>query len=163
MRGGKLNMYRLYDVTKDAISKFDKDADMEKVYEAIVMIDEASYKARHEGLLALECNYAYKQSKSVMDDIAFGVLMVIDATEPEFVRDALVNDYWANEYEGNNAIKQVILLRGILMIQQGYNPRLIESILLSMIPSEFREEATTRLEKRRTERKAEEHERKSKR
>lgn len=128
------------DLRLDAIKKFDVTKDYSKVIEAVVTVEEASNIARREGLLALEDAFGCGDSHTVMDDCCFGILMVIDGMEPILVAEALSSDYWSNRYEGNDALKQAILIRGILAIQQGENPRTIEYILMTMLPTCIREE-----------------------
>ena len=133
-------------IRRDAISKFNYKQDYRDVIEAIIAIDSMSHVARKEGLLALEDKYAQGDTGTVADDIVYGVRLVVDGTDPDLVAEVASNEYLTSKYEGNKALKQYILIRGLLAIQEGMNPRVIEEVLVSLLPSNLKEQVTKDLE-----------------
>lgn len=133
-------------IKRDAINKFDSTKSYKDVIEAIIVVDEISHTGRREGLLALEEKFAYGSTGTVADDIAYCVMLVVDGTEPELVAEIATNQYLASKYQGNDALKQYILIRGILLVQEGANPRLIEELLMSLLPNDVKEHAKKTLD-----------------
>ena len=133
-------------IRRDAISKFNAKQDYRDVIDAIIVIDNMSHIARKDGLLALEEKYAQGNTGTIADDILYGVKLVVDGTEPDLVAEVTSNEYLTSKYEGNNALKQYILIRGILAIQEGMNPRIIEEILTSLLTAELKEQISKDLE-----------------
>lgn len=136
-----------YDVTYDAVSKFDATKDVQPVFQAIATVVHMSNVGRKEGLLALEEKFACNASPEEKD-VAPMVLLVVDGTDPDIVSEILTNTYLANRYEGNEALKQYILMRGTLCIQAGLSPRLIEEMLLSLLPKSLHEDCKDLLEEK---------------
>lgn len=126
------------DVMRDAINKFDATQDVKQVVQAIATVIHMSNVGRKEGLLSLEEKFACNPSPEDKD-VAPMVLLVVDGTDPAIVAEIFTNTYWANRYEGNEALAQYILMRGTLLVQGGENPRLIQEILISLLPKSLHE------------------------
>lgn len=128
----------LVDVKRDAINKFDATKDVEPVFNAITTVIHMSIVGRKEGLLALE--EMFVGSPSSDEAVAAPmILLVVDGTDPEIVAEVLTNSYWANKYEGNEALAQYALMRGTLLVQEGLNPRVIEELLKTLLPISLHE------------------------
>lgn len=140
-------MYSLLDnIRRDAINKFDINKPYQNVIESILIIDDLSNVARKEGLLAIEEKFVYGASSIGADSISYGVMIVVDGTDPELVTEIASNEYLSSKYEGNEALRQYILIRGLLAVQSGENPRVIEEILISLLPGSIREHARKMLD-----------------
>ena len=139
----------LDDVRRDAISKSELEYGVRNIIDAIVVILEASNIGRKEGLLALEENYALGNTGTIIDDISHGFMMMVDGCDPMVIAEVLTNDYWANQYTGNDALKQYCLIRGVLLVQQGAHPVTIERILVSLLPTVYHDMVYNELEEKR--------------
>ena len=95
----------------------------------------ASTTARKEGLLALE-ECAIKNKFGTTADAVFanGLLLVVDGTDPEFVREILSNKILVHGLDTFEAYLFYLGMEGCLMIQAGMNPRIIEEIMYSYLP-----------------------------
>ncbi|MCL2603488.1 MAG: hypothetical protein FWD90_03320 [Defluviitaleaceae bacterium] len=85
--------------------------------------------ARKEGVLALE-------DRAVnMDDpfIQKGLMLIVDGTDPELVYDILRVEIVTSQREGAALLRWVMALEGLLSIQAGENPRIIEEKLKGFI------------------------------
>lgn len=138
--------YILNSIKKDAISKFDINKPYQNVIESIIIVDDLSNTARKEGLLAIEDKFVYGASSIGADSISYGVMLVVDGTDPELVAEIASNEYLSSKYQGNEALRQYILIRGLLAVKSGENPRVIEEVLISLLPSEIRDHARKMLE-----------------
>jgi hypothetical protein len=65
--------------------------------------------------------------------------MVVDAVEPRLVADVMQYTIIAGQYKGAALLERLLLAEGILSIQAGDNPRIIEYKLLSMLGEEYME------------------------
>jgi hypothetical protein len=148
----------LYDMKKDAISKFDAAENYQDIVDAILAIDELSSIARKEGLLAVEDTYCSSDTGTVIDSIKYGIINMVDGTCPEILVEIMSNEYFASKYKGNQALKQYILIRGVLAVQSGMNPRMIEELLFSLLPLEIQQQSKKELEYSREKRFAEHNE-----
>lgn len=130
----------LDDVRQDAISKTDVDGDMQEVFETIAAVAQMSKIARGEGLLALEDKYAaigadeFDEACEAADLLRVGATCVVDGYAPDMIVEMLTNLYWTSRVKGNDALKQYISIRGILMVQEGEHPWAIECMLKSLVP-----------------------------
>lgn len=123
-----LNQMRL-----DAIEKFkNTDKHQNEIVDAAKNIMILANLARKEGLLALE-SIAQTISSNFLKQL---IILVVDGTYPEIIIEIATNIYWTKTPSGTNAMINYIYLRGMLGIQNGINPRSLEEILLSLMPSE---------------------------
>jgi flagellar motor component MotA len=74
-----------------------------------------------------------------------GLLHVVDGTDPELLDEIL---HLSNIYSlktGIGLLQDIIRLEGILAIQSGYGPRMIEERLISFLGEDVYEEANKRI------------------
>ncbi len=95
--------------------------------------------ARKEGLLSLEeaVGDLTIQNYEIMKDM---ILLVVDGTEPELVEDISSIRYFSEGFDGFDALQYLLILIGVLAIQSGENPRIIEEKLKVILPRGIREE-----------------------
>jgi flagellar motor component MotA len=108
-------------------------AEKEKCLPTIAKILKLAMSARKSGILHLEELIA--KEKNVF--LKTGISMLVDAIEPEIVRDVLESLILADDYTAGQELKRRILMEGIICIQEGYNPRVIELRLRSMLGEEY--------------------------
>ncbi len=85
-------------------------------------------KARREGILALEDG---------IDEIGnsllrFGIILVVDGNDPGIIGDILCNTLFFQAREGD-LLQNVVIIEGILGIQEGINPRTLSGRLMSFL------------------------------
>lgn len=107
------------------------------LFRAIDAILSMSYIARREGLLALE-----ETANEMTDDNFQGylkdlVLYVVDGTDPEFVRELGFMRYFASNMSDYEGLIFLIYLEGMLAVQAGENPRIIEEKMKCMLPKKY--------------------------
>lgn len=107
--------------------------DSEKIKETIEEIIRISVIARHEGLLALE-DYANKTTNSTVKS---AIMLVVDGTDPELVRRMLEMKHFANGRGGAEGLSELMILEGILLVQDGCHPNVIEEFLRQMVKDEI--------------------------
>lgn len=96
--------------------------------------------ARKEGLLALEEYASEKLLQKGMEEVLFRViLLVVDGTDPEYVEDIMAMKYYSGGYTDYDALTYFIYLKGMLSVQKGMNPRIIEEQLLAMLPRSLKD------------------------
>lgn len=89
-----------------------------------------------KGLFALE-----EAVENVSSDFLKKLIMlVVDGTDPAAVVEIATNEYRLNAPEGMQAMMDYMYLRGMLGIQSGENNKMLEEILLSLMPLERRKE-----------------------
>lgn len=98
--------------------------------------------ARKEGLLALE---------DMIDTITSDylkqlIILVVDGTFPEIIIEIATNIYWTNASDGVNSMVDYIYLRGILSIQNGENLRVLDKLLMSLMPPKLCQEYRAQME-----------------
>ena len=92
--------------------------------------------ARREGVLAME-EYAEKYLPERNPEDIFlkkAVDYIVDGTDPEFVRDILEGTILVTGIESFQAYLYYIALEGMLSVQAGVNPRIIQEKLLAWMP-----------------------------
>ena len=134
----------LDDIRRDAITKLKlvETNQQPLLINAALTIITLSNTARREGLLALE--EALKENES--DFLTLTALLIIDGTDPELVIEIAANEYWTKEPQGIEAMIAYFYLRGMISIQSGENPQILEKLLLSLIPLAWRQEYQKQLE-----------------
>ena len=119
------------EIAKDSNNN-DKIKEVVSAYNSIV---ELSKIARKEGLLALEDATMKIEVNKITDKILAKLFMlVIDGTEPAIVEEIGYNIIIANGLESYEGLTALMYLYGALMIQSGYNTRMIEEMLKSTMP-----------------------------
>ncbi|MCL2603427.1 MAG: helix-turn-helix domain-containing protein [Defluviitaleaceae bacterium] len=121
-KGG--HMYKLSDFT---------NAERDKCLPVVAQIIECANITRAQGVLALEewC----KQHENTF--ITFMLLMVCDGTNPELVRDIGVTLIDSGDYKGEELLSRLMTVEGVLSIQAGENPVIIEKKLFSMLGEKY--------------------------
>jgi flagellar motor component MotA len=106
---------------------------------ALLMISELleiSEKARREGLLAIEEKIDIALARN-MDILNLGLQLIVDGVDAEIVEDILrsINSHNSDPHtiEINN-----LIIEGILGIQRGDNPRIIDLKMRSKLSPEIR-------------------------
>lgn len=133
----------LNDMKQDAIEKLKQSTPKESplLINAALTILSLSTIARREGLLILENSTQNTESEF----LKLTTMLIIDGTDPDLVIEIATNEYWTNEPKGIQAMIAYFYLRGVLHIQSGGTPQLLETLLLSLIPSTWRTEYKDRL------------------
>lgn len=137
-----LNM-QLDAVRLDAIARLKgADAGQNQVIDAAKDLMRLADRARKEGLLVLE-NMAETVSSDLLRQL---ILLVVDGTNPSDIIEIGTDIYWTKAPAGADAMVDYMYLRGMLGIQNGDNPRLLENILLSLMPSGLHQEYRAQME-----------------
>lgn len=107
--------------------------------EALGIIDkllELSNKARQFGLLSLEPEIELVQPEFFKKAIQ----IIIDGIEPESARQILWNYVLQGSYKGKDLLIRIVIIEGILAIQQGVSTKLLQEQLASYLGEDFMEE-----------------------
>ena len=105
--------------------------------DTVTLILNASNIARKDGLLALE-DYANTLKDNGIDNLYYLLLLIIDGTDPQLVEEIGWMRFATRKKGGMDAIKMILELIGVLSIQNGENPRIIEEKLFSILSDETR-------------------------
>jgi hypothetical protein len=81
--------------------------------------------ARYEGLLVLE----EKMAEMENDFLKSGIALIVDGTDPAIVRELMNFRAIASQEVGAPLLHKVIIIEGVLSIQAGENPRIVEERL----------------------------------
>lgn len=94
--------------------------------------------ARSEGLLALEYEVGFvPKDMPLCKEICTMVRFVTDGTEPKFLAELMTLKYIGEGYQGLEALLYFLYARGMLLIQAGENPWMVEAIFSAVIPSDI--------------------------
>ena len=101
-----------------------------KVVEQMI---ELAIIARKEGVLALE------EQIEKLDDrlLKIGLGLVVDGTDPDIVKNIMETTIVTSFKTGAELLSQLIITEGLLSLQAGENPRLMEEKLLAFLGGEF--------------------------
>ena len=95
---------------------------------------ELSDIARKEGLLALE-EAAGKLAHTEADDTLRMLLMlVVDGTDPDLVEEMALIRYFALASSGYESLQCLMQITGVIDIQAGTNPRVLQQKIWLMLP-----------------------------
>jgi flagellar motor switch protein FliG len=109
------------------------DAEKEACIPYIDMVVECANMARKEGVLALE-----KFVPTLGNDfLTYMMMLVCDGTDPKLVIGIGETLIQADDHTGKDLLERRILLEGVLSVQAGENPRIIETKLYSMLGEKF--------------------------
>ena len=89
--------------------------------------------ARREGVLALEQQIERTDDKLLQ----VGLGLVCDGTDPELVKEILNITIITSHKTGAELLSQLIVQDGVLQIQAGHNPRIIQEKLLAYTGGDF--------------------------
>ena len=107
-----------------------------------------SLLARREGLLALESAAYEMEGFPGVKYLKIMVLLVCDGTFPEDLEESLFCRYFSAPLSDYAALQYLLMMYGIMAMQAGKNPRLIEETLLHILPEELGDEYVRRQEER---------------
>jgi hypothetical protein len=89
--------------------------------------------ARKQGVMALQ-EFAKEQGN---DFLEFALMLVIDGTDPMLVKGILETLIDAGNHSGGALLGRLIIAEGVLSVQVGENPRILEIKLLCMLGEDF--------------------------
>jgi AraC-like DNA-binding protein len=122
-------MMNLSDSSRLQCSKEDKLECLELLFTIISL----SQNARKRGLLALE--------KDIEESWPFllrkGMQYILDGTDPGLVREMMTGYLIAGDYQGKEFLARLIIIEGILGIQAGEYPKIIQEKLGSFFGEDF--------------------------
>jgi len=95
---------------------------------------------RAKGVAALEAQIVHVDNDLLKD----GIGLIIDGTEPDLVCDILETSILFSYKTGAELLAQLMIRDGLLCIQRGYNPKIIEVKLLRYLDEGCREEYVKR-------------------
>jgi len=113
-------------------------SDLEKSLHTIKHILELSNRARKEGLLSIEDIESDHTQPFLLRK---GISLVVDGTDKIHVEEILSRYILSGQYNGYQLINRQIIMQGVLLIQCGEHPRLIQESLLSFLGESFYETA----------------------
>ena len=114
--------------------------------DAIKRILELANLARMEGLLILDEEVMKIELDSDEEVLRQLCLMMLDGMEPELLAEIGRTRYYSNNLQGYRALRYMMYIEGVLSIQAGENPRVLEEKLKSMLPQEMYLEYTRKQE-----------------
>jgi len=88
---------------------------------------------RIQGVLALE-DFVHRHNN---DFLTFAATLVIDGRDPDLVKGMLQTLISADDHTGSALLERLIITEGILNVQAGESPDLLEVKLLSMLGEDF--------------------------
>lgn len=98
------------------------------------LLMELSNVSRSEGLLALEETvHSFAHAPGAKYLIAM-ITQVVDGMEPELVEDINLTRYFSSNLKADNGLIFLMYLKGVLSLQTGENPRILEQKLKAMVP-----------------------------
>ena len=114
---------------KDNIQRFRK---------AYRYIADLSLYAKEEGLLFLDSHMDFIEDEDPMtENLIWMVDMIVDSLEPDCLEVIVTNRFLVRNYKGIDALIYYVYAMGIIYIQRGVNPLVIEEFFNSFIPEEF--------------------------
>jgi len=111
-----------------------------EIFDTIDELLELSRVSRGQGLLALEKHFDH------INDGLFrkAIQMVINGVEADVIRELLLNYSLTGEYVNKEFLKKIIILEGILLIQEGANSHIIIEKLSSFLGEDMIEDVSKR-------------------
>ena len=97
---------------------------------------------RREGLIVLE----QKMKESDDNFMKTGLELVLEATDPKFVKAIMKTLMITSFKTGAKLLKQLIITEGVLLVQAGTNPRIIGEQLLAYLGGDFTRQDLTNYE-----------------
>ncbi|MCL1997472.1 MAG: hypothetical protein FWG65_01745 [Turicibacter sp.] len=113
--------------------KYFTNVEKEACLPVILKMLDLAQITRREGVLSLEAEAAEEDNLFLKT----GIELITDGTDPAMVELVLQNLISANDYQGVELLSRKIMLCGVLQIQSGCNPRIMATILLSMLGEEY--------------------------
>ncbi|MBQ9607043.1 MAG: hypothetical protein IJV16_07690 [Lachnospiraceae bacterium] len=113
-----------------------KTAGNKALLETCRQIIDIAFVVRREGLPVLEAFTHKIEDKS----IAAMIMYAIDGTSSEILEDICWSKYFASELKGYDALIYMLWLKGVLAMQEGENPIVINERLKAMLPPDLVDE-----------------------
>lgn len=104
------------------------------VMDAIKRMIELNNLARYEGLLALEEAVIDIPLEAQEEELKQLIILLVDGTDPEVIQGIGLARYYSSLYTDYQALRYFIYLEGVLSIQAGDNPRILEEKLKVFLP-----------------------------
>lgn len=108
-------------------------SDKKEALDILDKILELSEKAKCSGLLSLEPEIDEVQPELFRKSIQ----MLIDGIEPESLKDILMNYTLCGGYQGKELLIRILIIEGILAIQQGVHPLILQEKLSSFFGEDY--------------------------
>lgn len=126
----------LDDVRGDAIGKLHeaKEKDGKPLFGAMQRIIRMSNIACKEGILALD-DIILEGGMECAENFLF--LLTYFQNGLDYIYEIASNEYWTRNLQGIQAMAFYIYFKGIVDIFEGYNPRVTEEMLMSLLPEEY--------------------------
>lgn len=116
------------------IAKDNKDR-IKEAYEWVMRLYRV---ARSEGLLALEYEVGFiPKDMPLCKEICAMVRFVTDGTEPNFLAELMTLKFMGEGYQRLEALLYFLYARGMLLIQAGESPWLVEAVFSAVIPADI--------------------------
>ncbi len=95
--------------------------------------------SKENGLLSLEDVAEELSTTPIELYLQHLIMLIVDGTDPEIVRETGMIRYVSQPFYGYDALVVLIYYKGMLLIQNGVNSRVLEEILKAMMPGYIRE------------------------
>ena len=105
--------------------------------DTIHLLEELANTARKYGLLELEERARKAESAPGGRYLKQFICLVVDGIDPELLEEMAELRYYTAPINSYSALQYLIIVKGILEIQQGTNPVVIREVLLCMLPEEI--------------------------
>jgi AraC-like DNA-binding protein len=123
-------------ICKELICSHDEKSEVLGTLDKIL---ELSERARHSGILSLESEITEVQPEFFKKSIQ----MLIDGIEPESIRKILLNYALCGGCTGKELLRRIVILEGVIAIQQGVHPVIIREMLSSYFGEDYMGELKT--------------------
>ena len=94
----------------------------------VAQIVSMAKKAKHNGLLALV--QETEETNSFL--LRKGLQLILEGVQPSLVKTTLEYYILSGSYTGKDLLERCIIMEGVLAIQKGVNPQIIQELLLSL-------------------------------
>lgn len=98
------------------------------------LLMDLSNESRREGLLALEETVHNPVHAPGAKYLTAMIMQIVDGMEPELVEDISLTRYFSGNLKADDGLIFLMYLKGVLSLQSGENPRILEQKLKAMVP-----------------------------
>lgn len=134
---GSLNEMR-HDAIEKQRGRKAEEEDIQILGKILYFLISSAKVAREYGLLAVEEQAAELDRENEIEALLYdAVEMLLDGFTPATMVEIFSNRYWVNPLNGYEATAGYLIIRGILLIQDGQNGWQVQSVLCSMLPTEI--------------------------
>lgn len=105
-----------------------------KLLSVMNLLMDLSNVSRREGLLALEESINDLAQVPGAKYLTTMIMQVVDGMEPELIEDINLTKYFSGNLKADDGLVYLMYLKGILSLQLGENPRVLEQKLKAMVP-----------------------------